>query len=175
MKICSKSQNVFFWNRWRDKFCTISWHTILMHWIHILRMRTQEEEKTLEPQFPVEINGLINYKTKLNTQYLDSLLSRFVCSKIEIVFVIFIYIASIRWELTPSLPVITGSRYSQVYHNPYITKFILKKEMPINKKNHAFFTLKILYLWMSITINSSNTILFNLSITVDNKIKILSL
>lgn len=84
------------------------------------------------PQFPVEINGLINYKTKLNTQYLDSLLSRFVWSKIEIVFVIFIYIASIHWELTPSLPVITGSRYSQVYHNPYITKFILKKEMPIN-------------------------------------------
>lgn len=79
------------------------------------------------PQFPVEINGLINYKTKLNTQYLDSLLSRFVCSKIEIIFVIFIYIASIRWELTPSLPVVTVSHYSQVYRNPYITKFILKK------------------------------------------------
>lgn len=79
------------------------------------------------PQFPAEINGLINYKTKLNTQYLDSLLSRFVCSKIEIIFVIFIYIASIRWELTPSLPVVTVSHYSQVYRNPYITKFILKK------------------------------------------------
>lgn len=118
--------NFFFWNRWRDKFCTILGHTILGHRIAILRMRTREEEKK-PPQFPVEINGLINYKTKLNTQYLDSLLSRFVCSKIEIIFVIFIYIASIRWELTPSLPVVTVSHYSQVYRNPYITKFILKK------------------------------------------------
>lgn len=49
----------------RDKFCTILGHTIhvLGHRIAILRMRTREEEKK-PPQFPVEINGLINYKNQ---------------------------------------------------------------------------------------------------------------
>lgn len=36
---------------------------ILGHRIAILRMRTREEEKK-PPQFPVEINGLINYKNQ---------------------------------------------------------------------------------------------------------------